>query len=192
MAEPSLGDLVRAAADGDEQAWHRIVDDHARLVWAVARSHRLGDADAGDVFQATWLRLVENLHRLHHPEQLPAWLVTTARRECLRLIRRRDREVPDGDAAADTNGADRTVAPPDTTVVQRDEHAQVAAAYRKLPERCQSLLRLCLADPPLRYAQISELLDIPVGSIGPQRQRCLAHLRNLLTTDDHASSRTGG
>ncbi len=41
----------------------------------------------------TWLRLVENLDRITEPSRLGAWLTTTAKRECLRLIRRRNREI---------------------------------------------------------------------------------------------------
>ncbi|AYY13501.1 sigma-70 family RNA polymerase sigma factor [Actinobacteria bacterium YIM 96077] len=191
MADRSISELVRAACAGDEQAWHEIVDRHARLVWSIARSHRLDDADAGDVFQSTWLRLVENLHRLEQPDQLASWLVTTARRECLRLIKRRDREIPGADATQGEDRIDPTATPPDAAVVRQEEHAQVAAAYHRLPPRCQSLLRLCLADPPLPYAQIAEILEIPLGSIGPQRQRCLARLRQLLSSDDHTDIRAG-
>src|SRR5215210_6631372 len=78
--------LVRAAAAGNEPAWNRLVETYAGLVWAVARSHQLSEADAADVAQATWLRLVEHLDDLHEPERVGAWLATTARRECLRIV----------------------------------------------------------------------------------------------------------
>ena len=39
---------------------------------------------------------------------------------------------------------------------------------------------LALADPPPRYDEISAALDMPVGSIGPTRGRCIAQLRELL------------
>jgi DNA-directed RNA polymerase specialized sigma24 family protein len=37
-----------------------------------------------------------------------------------------------------------------------------------------------MADPPASYAEISEQLALPIGSIGPTRSRCLARLRVLL------------
>ena len=67
---------------GDEAAWAAIVDRFSGLVWSTARSHRLSNADAADVVQLTWLRLVEHLDRINDPERLGAWLATTARREC--------------------------------------------------------------------------------------------------------------
>ncbi|HET6685932.1 MAG TPA: sigma-70 family RNA polymerase sigma factor, partial [Jiangellaceae bacterium] len=87
MADPSTSDLVRDAAGGDQGAWNQLVDRYSRLVWAVARGHRLAHADSADVFQTTWLRLVEHLGRLRDPEQLAGWLSTTARHESLRVLR---------------------------------------------------------------------------------------------------------
>ena len=99
MADPSTSDLVRDAAGGDQGAWNQLVDRYSRLVWAVARGHRLANADSADVFQTTWLRLVEHLGRLRDPEQLAGWLSTTARHESLRVLRLGRRERPDDDIA---------------------------------------------------------------------------------------------
>jgi hypothetical protein len=49
-----------------------------------------------------------------------------------------------------------------------------------LPTRCQRLLTLLVADPPVPYAQICSRLQMPVGSIGPNRARCLDALRRSL------------
>jgi RNA polymerase sigma factor (sigma-70 family) len=93
----NLAELVRSAAAGDQAAWEEIVDRFTSLVWATARAHRLSRADAADVAQTTWLRLVENLDRIREPEALGAWLATTARRESLRVIRHGARESPTDD-----------------------------------------------------------------------------------------------
>ena len=60
--------VLQAAANGDRQAWNALVAQYNGLVWSVARAHRLGDADAADVVQTTWLRLVEQLDRIRNPE----------------------------------------------------------------------------------------------------------------------------
>jgi DNA-directed RNA polymerase specialized sigma24 family protein len=89
---PPAGDLdllVRRAADREAQAWNEVTDRFTRLVRAVARFHRLGDVDAADVVQNTWLRLVENLSRIERPQALPKWLTTTAGLEALTIIRER-------------------------------------------------------------------------------------------------------
>ena len=88
-----LRGVVRAATDGDREAWNTLVARYSGLIWGVARAHRLGDADAADVFQTTWLRLVEHLDSLRNPEGVGAWLATTARHECLRVLRVGQRHV---------------------------------------------------------------------------------------------------
>src|ERR1700675_2359018 len=94
MDGTNLDELVRAAAHGDQAAWATIVDRFQGLVWATSRAHRLSHADAADVAQTTWLRVVEHLDRIREPEALGGWVATTARRECLRHIRLHGREVP--------------------------------------------------------------------------------------------------
>ena len=90
----SLTDLLAAAGEGDARSWAELGQRFTNLLWAIARSHRLNDADAADVVHTTWLRLLENLGRIDQPEALPGWLGTTARREAVNMLRRHAREVP--------------------------------------------------------------------------------------------------
>lgn len=184
MADPTTSDLVRDAAGGDQEAWNQLVDRYSRLVWAIARGHRLAHADSADVFQTTWLRLVEHLGRLRDPEQLAGWLSTTARHECLRVLRLGRRERPDEDVAAGHESDWPGDPGPETALLAHEERVSVAAAFARLSQRCQALLRLVVAEPGLSYADVARALGIPVGSIGPTRGRCLEQLRRLL--DDPA------
>lgn len=179
----STANLVLAAAKGDQLAWNALVDSHARLVWSVIRSHRLRPADAGDAFQTTWLRLVENLTALRQPERLASWLVTTARRECLRLQQHRQREVPDPEVTDRGEITDSALPGPEAAVLDDERRVGVARAFARLPQRCQLLLRLWLAEPRMEYSEIAADLGVPIGSLGPTRSRCLEHLRRLLTDE---------
>jgi RNA polymerase sigma factor (sigma-70 family) len=150
-------------------------------VWSVLRSYRLDDATAADVFQTVWLRLVEQVDRIRDPERLAAWLATTARREALRVLRRGAREAP---TEAVPDYAEPFAVAPGDDLMAAEEHRAVLAAFAQLPESCQTLLRLLTADPPLDYRTIADLVDRPIGSIGPTRQRCLDRLRALLVEGD--------
>ena len=77
-------DLVTRARTGDKQAWDTLVERYAPLIWSICCRHRLG-ADAEDISQSVWLRLVGELDKIRDPAALPGWLATTTRRECLRL-----------------------------------------------------------------------------------------------------------
>jgi RNA polymerase sigma factor (sigma-70 family) len=179
--------LVRSALDGDSEAWDELVRRFAGLVWSVARAHGLEPADAADVSQTTWLRLAENLPRLRDPERVGAWLATTAKREALRVLRRGQRQIPSGvDFGGDIECEDGH---PETPVLRRERDAALTAAFRTLPAMCRTLLRVLLSDPAPSYAEVSETLDMPVGSIGPRRARCLDRLRVVVerTGDDPAA-----
>lgn len=176
-------DLLRMAGAGDETAWQGLVDRYARTVWSVVRSHRLRPADAADVYQTTWLRLVENLDRIAQPERVGSWLVTTARREALRLLRVRQREVPGPGTDDDPDVHAQHDPGPEEIAILGDERTAVARAFGRLSTRCQLLLRLWLEDTSRGNADIAAHLGTPVGSVGPTKSRCLAHLRRLLEED---------
>ena len=172
MAE--VAELVRAAAQGDQVAWDELVDRYNGLVWSVARSHRLSAVDASDVVQTTWLRLVEHLGRLQDPERVGAWLATTARRESLRTLRLSARLVPTEELPEAATG-ERL----DAALLAQERDRALWQAFGGLSERCQSLLRILIAEPAPSYEVVGAALDMPIGSIGPTRQRCLERLRGL-------------
>jgi RNA polymerase sigma factor (sigma-70 family) len=170
--------VLASAAAGDQTAWDVLVDRYTGLLWSIARSFRLSSADAGDAVQLTWLKLVENLDHIHDPDRLPGWLATTVRRECLQLIRRnsRTRVMPD---AGLPEVAD-TAPPVDDRLLRRERDAELWRTFAQLSERCQQLLRVLTAVPAPAYTEVAAALDMPIGSIGPTRQRCLSRLRELV------------
>lgn len=172
--------LVQRAAEGHRWAWERLVAQYSRLIWAMTRDFKLSESDAADVAQATWLRLLEHIDRIEHPDRVGSWLATTARHECLRHLAARKKLVlvqDDDDALADVVSHQPEV---DERLLA-DERAQaVREALSRLPWRWQRLLELLMSDPPTSYLEISTQLGLPVGSIGPTRSRCLERLRELL------------
>jgi RNA polymerase sigma factor (sigma-70 family) len=173
----TLQQLLQAASDGDSVAWSTLVERFEGLVWATTRAHRLSQADAADVAQTTWLRLVENLDRIQDPERLGAWLATTARRECLRHIRLHGRELPVEDDSVFEAPSEEPV---ENRMIIRERDDALRRAFTRIGERCQSLLRLLSAPDPPSYEEIGGALAMPIGAIGPTRARCLDKLRRSL------------
>lgn len=177
LPEAQIAELVAAAAASDQRAWNGLVDQFGGMVWAVARAHRLREADAADVSQTTWLRLLEHLCELKDPARVGAWLATTARRECLRVLRESERRLLYGDALPQRESPDM---PPDETVLLSERDAALHRSFERLRPSDQALLRLLMADPRPPYEEIAAALDMPIGSIGPTRQRALERLRREL------------
>src|SRR4051794_6907428 len=173
--------LVAAAAEGEPQAWRELIDRYAVLIRCVCRSHRLADADADDVAQLTWLRAVEHIGRLRAPDRFGAWLGTTARRECLRVLQGRRRVVPTAD---EVRGALFTPHVDEEEIARAAERrAAVRGALGTLPPKQRTLLRLLHSERETSYDAISAQLGMPVGSIGPTRGRALERVRKEI----HAS-----
>ncbi len=172
-------DLVLRARQGDNRAYEELVERHQRQVWAAVRGFRLSDADAHDAVQMTWLRLVENLDRLNEPSRLGAWLTTTAKRECLRLIRRRNREVGTPEDFFDAVPDERQPGP-EQLVTQEAMAAVLWDLVGELPVRAQDLLKAVTSTERPAYADISKATGMAVGSIGPTRGRYLSRLRKLI------------
>jgi RNA polymerase sigma factor (sigma-70 family) len=179
LATEDVAMLVKAATGGDQRSWNELVRRHARLVWSIARAHGLAAADAADVSQTVWLRLVEYLGTLREPTRLPGWLSTAARRESLRVLHEQRKETLDSEMVEHMTGD--VAESPEVQVIAADRASQVWAALRLLPRNCQALLRALAASAEMHYSQIAQGLDIPVGSIGPTRQRCIKQLRTALT-----------
>ena len=165
--------IVSRAAHGDRQAWDQLVERYSGLLWATARAHRVTSADAGDVVQTSWRRLVEYLAEIRNPDAVGTWLATTARRECLRALRGSARCEP-----VDELETFADVDPGDLDAGLRN--AGLWTAFERLPARYQALLRLLTADPTPSYEEIGAALGMPIGSIGPTRARALERLRQEL------------
>jgi RNA polymerase sigma factor (sigma-70 family) len=170
---------VRRAANGDPHAWESLVDRYGRLIWSITRDFRLLESDAADVFQTTWMRLIEHIDRIEHADRVGSWLAATARNECLRSLAARKRLVLTHEDDP-FDGPARNEPEVDEALLAAERAAWVREAMTQLPWRWQRLMEMLMADPPASYAEISDELGLPVGSIGPTRGRCLARLRVLL------------
>jgi RNA polymerase sigma factor (sigma-70 family) len=174
--DPAVIRMVLGARDGDKGAWDELVERYAPLVWTISRRYGLSGADVDDVGQSVWLLLVEHLPGLREPAALPGWIATTTQRECLRLVKAGRRTEPTDltelSAAMPSDGVSI-----DEELLRHERREAVRTAFGQLAPRCRLLLSMLVQDPPVAYREISEKLHMPVGSIGPNRARCLDRLR---------------
>jgi len=170
----SLSDLVCQARTGDRNAWNSLIERLKGVVWRVTADAGLAIEDREDVFAVAFFRLFEHLDTIREPEKLPGWLATTARNEVRQLLRRKRRSEPRSEIErrerVDMGGVDEAL-------LDGELRVALQAAFLRLGCPCQELLRLVTAVPALSYEQISELMGIPRGAIGPTRKRCLERLR---------------
>ncbi|MGH3900693.1 MAG: RNA polymerase sigma factor [Pseudonocardiaceae bacterium] len=174
----SVADLLPGAGSGDPVIWDEVLRRYGKLVSATVRSFQMQDADALDAVQSTWLRLAENAHQVQFPERLGGWLATTARRECLRILRQAN-PAPNLCHPAPETLVDRSMGP-EQCAVDADTTRTLWNIVAELPPRRRTLLQALFTDQPRPYGEVARTAGIPQGAIGPTRARALRQLRDRL------------
>ena len=171
-------ELILACKQGRAGAWDRLVAKYERLVFSIPRSYGLSREDAADVSQTTFIALIRGLDSLTEESNVKAWLATVARRHTWRLMERGRRE----DTGRKDDLADSPWLLGDEKPSERWETIDwLDAGLSQVGEPCRRLLKALYLDASEpSYAEISGRLNMPVGSIGPTRARCLRRLRAVL------------
>ena len=158
------------------------LDDLVRVMtpvlWHVVRSYRLPHDVAEDVIQTAWTALVRRREAIEDSAAVGGWLTTTARREAWRVSRLESRSAPAENEVLSLRLPRQRSA--EHAAVLNDEQARLWAAVTTLDERCQRLLRIVAFEHRPDYGTLAKQLDMPIGSIGPTRGRCLAKLKAAL------------
>ncbi|MET0672534.1 MAG: sigma-70 family RNA polymerase sigma factor [Microbacterium pygmaeum] len=166
---------------GDPRAMDELVRLMTPLLWHVVRAYGLDSALAEDVVQTTWLTLVRRHETIAEPQAVSGWLTMCARREAWRVGKLHRKA--DAVEAEDLEPHLPTQESAEQTAATDDESRRLWLSVRRLDDRCQRLLRIVAFEERPDYARIAKDLAMPVGSIGPTRQRCLGKLRTLLEGD---------
>jgi len=178
--------LVLDCRRGDQLAWEKLIQRYQRLIYTIPLRAGLDEDQAAEIFQDVFTTLFQKLNDIEEPEKLQAWLVTTARRKTWRTISKAERErvidVSSGQLADDAEPVFRDESPlPDEQLLMLEEQHRVRLAVSLLDERCRTLVQMLFYNSePLSYQEIAAALQIPEGSVGPTRARCLGKLLRLL------------
>lgn len=177
-APPDRGLLARLEAH-DERAWHSVIAEHGPRLRRIGLSYRLGAQEVEDALQGTWVSLLTHAAQVRDPACLGGWLASSMRHECLRMLRRtgRKREQLVEDWAPFEPGTGEDDA--GTAIARDDVAAGLWRLVGRLPARQRDLIRMLYQAEQPSYADVSSRLAMPVGAIGPTRQRALRHLRAL-------------
>jgi RNA polymerase sigma factor (sigma-70 family) len=177
--------LISACKRGDETAWESLIRRYQRLIYSIPRRAGLDEFSSAEVFQNVFASLIERLDQIEHPDRVKAWLVTTARRETWRIIRLQKESFRTITSSENERGEIIELpdnAPlPDEVLLRLEQQHKIRDAVEGMDERCRKLLELLFyrSDPPA-YSDVAAALDLPEGSIGPTRARCLKKLLRLL------------
>jgi RNA polymerase sigma factor (sigma-70 family) len=172
------GSLFAAWRDGDARAMDELVRLMTPTLWHVVRAYGLDRALAEDVVQTTWLTLVRRHESIADPRAVSGWLTTCARREAWRAGRAQRRA--DVTETEELEPQLPTQESAEASATRSADAQRLWDAVAQLAERCRRLLRVIAFEERPDYARLAQEMAMPIGSIGPTRQRCLGKLRALL------------
>lgn len=171
------GVLVQACLAGDDDAWAQLFKRYSRLIYKIPLSFGFPPLEAEEIFQEVAMEIVECLETLQSHAHLHPWIVTIARRVCIRRLRSAKRYTT-VDLELLESAIEDGVDSLDAMLIRLEEYSLIRNAVAALEPKCRTLLtELFLKDPPMSHAAVAALLKLPLGSIGPTRARCLEKLR---------------
>jgi RNA polymerase sigma-70 factor, ECF subfamily len=169
--------LVQAAQRGDRRALEQLLQRHYDRIHAVCRRITGHDADAADAAQEAMIAIVRSIARFDGRASFGTWAYRIATNASLDELRRRRRRPTPAPHAEDTSGHE----PVDPTTAGRleavGERDALGSALAGLPEdfRVPVVLR-DVGD--LDYAEIAEVLNVPIGTVKSR----IARGRGMLAT----------
>ncbi len=168
--------LVARCRAGEERAWPDLVERFSRYIYAIStQGFRLSKADAEDVFQEVFARTYQHLDKLRDDAAIRPWLAQLTRRLCVDRLRQSARVSPSDEVEALHEDQDSEL------FDRIDEAMGLRDALTSLSEECQEVLDRFFARDQ-SYRTISEQMNIPQGTIASRISRCLAKLREDLST----------
>lgn len=171
---PSDAELLGAASQSDGGAFRALVDRHAPRLYRMARWLCASEHDAQDVLQETFLAAVQGAGRYRGQASVQTWLRQILVRQAARLWHR-DRRWRGRAPAESLDRLSRTSssAPVDIRLDLHDALARLAPDFRRV---------LVLREvEQLSYAEIADVLDVPVGTVESRLHRARQELRRLMT-----------
>ncbi len=189
----SDGELYKLAVSGSRAATEEIVNRFHSGLLAYLRTKTSNPGIPEDAVADTWLKFFSHLKAagrdsevaLRRPDSLRFWLYKTALNAMRTHFRQASRQSQlSAKVTAEANALGATAYSPDelASLVGEERQSAVRNAFERLSEFCKELLALVILDPPLSYVEIAEIVERPVGSLGPTRRRCLDQLRSHLVS----------
>jgi RNA polymerase sigma-70 factor (ECF subfamily) len=175
MAEPSPA-LVKRAQAGDPEALSALVQSQQTYVYSIAMSLMHNPADAADMTQEAFIRLLRSLGTYRAETKFTTWLYRLVTNICLDGLRRRGRPVESLEQPASTSAGDDAQTAgerladndrwtqPEQEVALRESAAEVRAALNELPAAQRLALTLYYFED-MRYEDIADAMHLPLNTV---------------------------
>ena len=173
--------LVRKAKSGNRKAFGRLVMKYQKRIYFTVRKMVLDHGDTNDIVQDTFVKAFLNLNRFDESYAFYPWLhriaVNTAINHLNKQARRKESFLVDGNE--EFHDTFKSASNPVKEMEQKDLKDHLYAAMKQLPPDQRAVFVLRTSEE-LSYQEISEQLDISIGTVMSRLSRAREKLKILL------------
>ena len=177
--------LIKRAANGDEQAFEKLLLAHQKNVYNLCYRMVQDPDDALDLSQEAFLKAWRSLSTYQFDAAFSTWLYRLTTNVCIDFLRRRTRQAHTSLTAEDDEEEGREFSVPDPApgpeeqAITNDRKQAVSDAMQKLPEDYRLVLQLRVVED-LPYEQIAQIMQVPVGTVKSRLSRARLQLKKIL------------
>lgn len=167
--------LIQRCSQGDRDAQRELYAQTCDRIYRLLLKMTHNPEDASDLTQATYIRVLQNIHQFDGTSRVATWVYRIAVNEALQFLRGEKRR-----GLRELDRGQGTIAASETTA--SDARLDVAEALAQLPADERALIVLRYFEG-LSYAEMAEILGKPSGTIGSELNRTRQKLRDVLAPE---------
>ena len=172
---------VQRTKKGNRKAFEKLVVKYQKSIYYAVRKMVMDHEQTNDIVQDTFVKAFSNLHRFDEQYAFYPWLHRIAMNTTLNHLARTSRAKKTFDYVSDDEKSsvisDREN--PLEAVILTETRGKVTEALQSLPPE-QRMIFLLRTSEELSYQEISEQLDISIGTVMSRLSRARAKLKELL------------
>ena len=179
--------IIKRVLNGEQNAFGELMTRYEAAFVRFAQRYTHDEDDALDVVQEAFIKMYRNLNSFNLKRPFSSWAYRIVRNESLNWLRARKR-LTFGETAEYILGQIMAIGSPELELVQAETQTQLKATFSAMPKNYAEPLRLHFIEEQ-SYKEISETLNIPVGTVGTRINRAKALFKRLWSEKESSNGR---
>ena len=179
--------LVLQSKSGDLQSFERLIKAYQKMAYNVAYRIMGNEEDAKDMTQEALIKVYRNIKGFRMDSSFSTWLYRIVMNTCKDELRKKkmkvisiDQPIQTGDGQMQMEIEDTSLHP-DEILVSKETQTEVHDALQEVSEKNRVVV--VLRDiKGFSYSEISDVLEVPVGTIKSRINRGRQELKSILMT----------
>lgn len=177
--------LVLRAKDGDQKAYTALMQRYTDSLYFLALKIVNNKDDAMDLTVETFAKAFENIEKYKPDFAFSTWIFKIATNNCIDFVRKKRLKVVSLQSLTEENKDERqfymisNTLNPEETSIKKEESENLKNILEHLPQRYQTLIILKYYDEK-SYEEISQQLDLPLGTVKAQLSRARELMSNIM------------